>query len=241
MNNENENDSKKKEENKNNKNDKDKKRKKENKNNKLVLIDNVIERFFLLIKTLFIKLFSEYKQTIVLLIIIFSIYIIIGLLGFWFYSPINFNTPKLTFAISILSLLSSTYIGIRHEKAKVQYNVIDIAIEKRYRHLFIEMFSSNESKCIIRLEKIELLDVNHKVIKYNEVDKLYNILNENDLQSYLINKDNIVRFEIINRYNHNLIKLLYGNDFIIPNDSILKLSFKRYDGKSNINVLVKLH
>lgn len=241
MNTENENDSKKKEENKNNKNDKYTKKKKENKNNKLKLINNIIERFFLLMKTIFIKLFSEYKTTIVLLIIIFSIYIIIGLFGFWFFSPINLNTPKLTFAISILSLLSSTYIGIRHEKAKVQYNVIDIAIEERYRHLFIEMFSSNESKCIIRLEKIELLDANHKVIKYNEVDELYNILNENHLQSYVINKDNIVRFEIINGYNHNLIKLLYGNNFIIPDDSFLNLSFKRYDGKSNINVLVKLY
>lgn len=200
-------------------------------------VDSFFENTYLILKDEITHILNSYKHVIAFILITFSIYAVIAMLEILYLFHVDETLQKLSFALSIISILSTVYVGIRHEKAKIHTNVVDF-IDDLQRHLVsIEMFSSNLSICIIRLEKIELLNGKKELIQSDDFYDFEKILNEEFLKSYVVTGDDIFRFEILG-YNVNILKRLYGETYEYPKSYFLSFSFKRYDGKKNIDVLV---
>lgn len=201
--------------------------------------DSFLENTYLILKDKITNILDRYKHVIGFILIVFSIYIVIALLGILYFFHVGQTIQKLSFALSIISILSTIYLGIRREKAKIHTNVVYFFDDIKKFHVSIEMFSSNLSTCVIRLERIELFNEEKKLIKSDKFSDFEKLLNEESLKSHIVNGDDILVFEIIG-YKINILESLYGRNYKYPKTCFLKLSFKRYDGKKNIDVLIGL-
>lgn len=198
-------------------------------------IDSLIENKYITLKGIITYVLDRYKHIIGLLLIVFSIYI----LGILYFFNVGQTIQKLSFALSIISILSTIYLGIRREKAKIHTNVVYFFDDIKKFHVSVEMFSSNLSTCVIRLERIKLFNEEKKLIKSDKFSDFEKLLDEESLKSHIVNGDDILVFEIIG-YKINILESLYGRNYKYPKTCFLKLSFKRYDGKKNIDVLIGL-
>lgn len=200
-------------------------------------VDSFLENTYLILKDKITHILDRYKHVIGFILIIFSIYTVIALFGILYFFHVGQTIQKLSFALSIISILSTIYIGIRREKAKIHTNVVSFVDDFKNSLVSIEMFSSNLSNCVIRLEKIELFNEKKELIKRDNFYDFEKLLNKESLESHIVTGDDIFKFEILG-YDVNVLNRLYGTKYEYPKICYFNFSFKRYDGKKNIDVLV---
>lgn len=200
--------------------------------------DSFLENTYLILKNKITNILDRYKHVIGFILIAFSIYIVIALLEGFYLGHFGKTTQKISFVLSIISILSSIYIGIRHEKAQIQYNVNDFYDFTNGHVIILEMFSSNDVSCIVKLKKIELLTDKYEIIETKKCSDINTLFIHNYfLESHIINNQDICKFTILDEKSYNLGYSVFNCR--MNNHESLKLTFKRSDGKNDIKVLIQ--
>lgn len=200
--------------------------------------DSFLENTYLFLKNKITNILDRYKHVIGFILIAFSIYIVIALLEGFYLGHFGKTTQKISFVLSIISILSSIYIGIRHEKAQIQYNVNDFYDFTNGHVIILEMFSSNDVSCIVKLKKIELLTDKYEIIETKKCSDINTLFIHNYfLESHIINNQDICKFTILDEKSYNLGNAVFNCG--MNNHESLKLTFKRSDGKNDIKVLIQ--
>lgn len=97
------------------------------------------------------------------------------------------SIQSISIIISIVSLTISTYFGLRKPKCDNGYNV-NISKESG---VFVELYSKNNSACIVNINSIILLDDSSNKIMSFETRKFSKILPNDILKNYILSNKTI--------------------------------------------------
>ncbi|CAI2620285.1 hypothetical protein AKUH4B206J_09410 [Apilactobacillus kunkeei] len=140
--------------------------------------------------------------------------------------------------ISLGTLIVNIYVAKKLEKANIQYNINGFSDYTLGNIIVLEMFSSNDISCIVRLQKIELLSSNYEIKASKTPSDLRKMFIDNFyLKSHIISSHDICRFTILDESSFSLGTRVFNCP--MAHHEVLKLSFKRYDGKKNIDILIE--